>query len=135
MAAQHIKSDSFDEQRFLKLVDQVTQKIDCIKCANCCNQLRTILNKEDIARISKQLNLTQANFAKEYLTKYDETHLEFVKLPCPLLSENRCKIYPARPEACKTFPYLEGIRNYSTHALLSNAKNCLIVYNVLLNLI
>lgn len=133
-AADYIKSERFDRSGFLKIVDQITSRTDCIRCANCCKILRTILDKEDISRIAKELDMNMSCFSDKYLEPYDDTHLEIARLPCFLLSENRCRIYPARPNACKSFPYLEGIDNYSTHALMSNAKNCPIVYNVLCNI-
>jgi hypothetical protein len=31
-----------------RIADEVTSQIDCTKCANCCKQIRPILDKDDV---------------------------------------------------------------------------------------
>nr|MDO8082667.1 hypothetical protein [Candidatus Freyarchaeota archaeon] len=45
-----------------KLYRQVSSKIDCKTCANCCKKLQPLLDQEDIERLSKAMGLTAEQF-------------------------------------------------------------------------
>ena len=128
-----LKSDGFDQERFQKVVREITEKIDCTKCANCCKVLKPALNEQDIERISKHLNLTKEEFTLKHLAKSDENEPEINQLPCPFLTDNKCQIYEIRPETCRGYPHLEKDVTVRCYEFLSNAEICLIAFNVLEN--
>ncbi len=128
-----LKSDELDFERFNKIVKEVTEKIDCTICANCCKALGTVLNELDIEKISNYSNLTKEEFISKYLTKNDENELEIKQLPCPFLKDNRCQIYEIRPETCKNYPNFDKDVSFRCHQFFSNAEICPIVFNVLEN--
>ena len=129
-----LKSDEIDHERFQKIVKEITEKIDCTKCANCCKVLKPTLNEQDIVRISEHLHLTKEDFIYKYLIKNDENELEFRQVPCIFLVENKCNIYEIRSESCKEYPILIGKDvTMRYHAFFSNAEVCPTVFNVLEN--
>lgn len=127
-----LKTDELDFAAFNKIVKEVTEKIDCTKCGNCCREISPVLREEDIKRISEMLKISRDEFIKEY-TKTDEDDIIF-NLPCPFLKENKCSVYEARPDDCRNFPNLDKDIASRCHAFFfSNAGMCPIVFNVLQN--
>src|SRR3990167_8843099 len=57
-----LKSDELDQDRFQRMVKEITGKIDCTKCSNCCKALRPALNEEDVGRISEHSGLAKEDF-------------------------------------------------------------------------
>ena len=83
-------------------------KIDCLDCANCCKSLGPRIEQEDIVRISSFLQITASEFVGNYLVMDEEGDFVFKSMPCPFLQEdNKCKIYEARPLACKEYPHTD----------------------------
>lgn len=128
-----LKSDEFNQERFQKIVREITEKIDCTICANCCKVLKSALNEQDVERISKHLNLAKDEFILKYLIRNDGNEMEINQLPCHFLADNKCQIYEIRPEACRGYPNLDKEVTVRCHAFLSNAEICLIAFNVLEN--
>ena len=127
-----LKTDELDFKRFKKIVNEVTEKIDCTKCGNCCKEISPVLKDEDIERTSEKLNLTKEEFIKRYLINDKDNDLIF-NLPCPFLIENKCSIYEPRPKDCRSFPNLDKDVTARCHQFFSNAEICPIVFNVLQN--
>ena len=129
-----LKSDEIDHERFQKIVKEVTGKIDCTKCSNCCKALRPALNEQDIGRISEHLNLAKEDFISKYTVRSSENEFELKQMPCPFLFDNKCQIYEIRPESCKEYPNLLA-KDVTTrcHAFFRNAEVCPIVFNALEN--
>lgn len=125
-----LKTDELDFKRFNKIVKEVTEKIDCTKCGNCCKEISPVLKDEDIKKAAENLKISKDEFIKEY-TKTDEDII--FNLPCNFLKENKCSIYEARPEDCREFPNLNKNITVRCHQFFSNADICPIVFNVLQN--
>lgn len=130
--SEFLKSDEFDQEIFIKIVDEITKQIDCTKCANCCKVLGIVLNELDIERISKHLKLTKEEFISKYLVKNDN-ELKIKQLPCPFLKDNNCSIYEIRPKTCREYPNLDKDVSDRCQQFFSNAEICPIVFNVLEN--
>jgi Fe-S-cluster containining protein len=116
-----------------RITDEVTAQIDCTKCANCCKKINPTLDKEDIARFARGLNIPVAEFQERYLIQNQENGsiYRFNGLPCLFLKNKRCSNYAFRPEDCHSYPHLE--KNEFVHRLMgtiSNYEICPIVFNV-----
>lgn len=90
------------------LHEKAFEKIDCLKCANCCKTTGPLLKNKDIDRLSEELRIRPANFAKEYLKVDEDNDNVFKNMPCPFLKEdNYCSVYSARPNACREYPHTD----------------------------
>jgi hypothetical protein len=69
-----------------KLYKKISSEIDCKKCANCCKEMKPVLDIKDIQKLSKGLDLSVSLFKSKYLTKDGESeNYVFNKNPCPFL--------------------------------------------------
>lgn len=90
------------------LHEKAFEKIDCMKCANCCKTTGPLLKNKDIERLSEQLQIRPANFVTEYLKIDEDNDYVFKKMPCPFLKkDNHCSVYSARPNACREYPHTD----------------------------
>jgi len=115
-----------------KLYKQISSRIDCKKCANCCKEIELGLYKEDIDNFSKGLEISAEQFRKRYLVKGEEQgEFYFKEKPCPFLKNNLCSHYHYRPEACRSYPHLH--KNdfvFRLIGVIRNSSVCPIVFNV-----
>jgi uncharacterized protein len=94
------------DQYIHPLHDQIFEKTDCLKCANCCITTGPLLTGKDIERIAKNLKLKPASFIEQYLKLDEDKDYVFKSLPCPFLAlDNICSIYDDRPKACREYPH------------------------------
>ena len=82
-----LKEDELDFKRFNKIVKEVTEKIDCTKCANCCKEISPVLSEEDIKRAAERLNIDREEFIKKYTKTDEDKEIIFNNLPCPYLKK------------------------------------------------
>ncbi len=80
----------------------------CRHCGYCCTQI-VVLSRKDIERI-KKLGYNERDFAEE-----DHLGRKRIKIPsyyCYFLGlrdgKTFCRIYEARPETCRKYPFFEG---------------------------
>ena len=109
----------------------VSARIDCRECANCCRELVPALGKKDVARLAATLQQTPEQFSRAYLTKSPEPgRLEMNRKPCPLLEGKLCRLYDDRPEACRGYPFLDRPDfNGRSLMVLWNLPYCPLVFN------
>jgi Fe-S-cluster containining protein len=115
-----------------ELYEEVSGRIDCTTCANCCKVARPVLGPSDVKRLVARLNLPARDFRDRYLKKNEDgAGWLFVSLPCPFLSDNRCTVYGDRPRECRSFPHLHK-RDFTSRLIqvISNYSLCPIVFNV-----
>ncbi len=126
-----------DKNKTLKqlpaLHEEAFEKMDCLKCANCCKNYSPRFKTPDIKRISKVLQLKEGVFIEKYLRIDDDGDYVTVTLPCPFLGDdNKCSIYEDRPSDCKRFPYTdEDVFFKRPQLTMKNAEFCPIVVSVL----
>ena len=116
-----------------KLHDEAFEKINCLKCGNCCKSYSPRFKTPDIKRISKILKMKEGEFIETYLRLDEDGDYVTKKIPCPFLgTDNHCSIYENRPGDCVRFPYTnEDIIVKRQHLTLKNSSFCPIVYYVL----
>jgi len=86
----------------------------CVGCGRCCYCSPIAVNGKDIRVMACALHMNVKNFKKEYTERYPgHPELSHFKKenPCVFLDEhNKCKIYNARPDMCRQYPLLKGLR-------------------------
>jgi Fe-S-cluster containining protein len=110
----------------------VSSRIDCTRCANCCTYFSPIFNESDIRRMSKGMGITRPEFEERYLQKNGgERGYVVEQTPCPFLESSLCSHYEYRPEACASFPHLHKADFvFRLMDVVNNYPICPIVYNV-----
>lgn len=108
------------------------EKIDCLKCANCCKTTGPLFTDKDIERISSKLKLSQQQFIEQYLRVDEDNDYVLQQVPCPFLgSDNYCSIYEDRPKACREYPHTDRKKQYPLLNLnLKNTEVCPAVYEM-----
>lgn len=119
------------------LHEEAFEKIDCLKCANCCKNFSPRFKTPDVKRISRHLKLRESDFIDKYLKVDDEGDYVVNSLPCPFLGDdNYCTIYDQRPSDCVRFPYTDEDIFIKRQALTQkNTTFCPITYYVIEKLI
>lgn len=87
-------------------------KFECQGSGNCCTSHGefgfVFLTLDDRRRFAKHLNISTAQFTRQYCDMRDGVwHLkEDPKNPdCMFLKNKRCSVYEARPTQCRTWPF------------------------------
>ncbi len=130
-----------DKNKVLKqlpvLHEEAFERVDCLKCANCCKNYSPRFKTPDIKRISRHLKMRESDFIEKYLKVDEEGDYVVKSLPCPFLGhDNYCSIYEERPSDCRRFPYTNEDVIIKRPALtLKNTTFCPITYYVMEKLI
>jgi Fe-S-cluster containining protein len=126
----------YDDERLMrvvsKLAEHVSSQIDCTECANCCRQLDVYLEAGDVKRLAGVLEMTVSALQTSFLqadVEFEEKSW-YLPAPCPLLEDNLCRTYAARPDECRAYPHLHA--DFVAHSIrrIEDAFVCPIVYNV-----
>lgn len=114
-----------------ELYQDVSSKIDCTVCANCCKTIQPILDKDDIAKLSKCINIAVTAFTEGFVTNDEEGKKVLNQIPCTFLNNNKCIHYSSRPKDCNSYPHLHkrGF-TFRLFGVLDNYSICPIVFNV-----
>lgn len=126
------RDDKKTDQVVHRLNDEISAQIDCTTCGNCCKTYMISLEKADITRLSGFLGITDEECMSKYLeVSQEERTIIFNKIPCHFLCENKCTVYAARPEDCRSYPHLHN-ENFTSrlYGVISNYAVCPIVFNV-----
>ena len=84
------------------------EKIDCLKCANCCKTTGPLFTDKDIIRIAKHFRMKPQQFTEQFLQLDEENDYVLKSVPCTFLdADNYCSIYEVRPKACREFPHTD----------------------------
>jgi len=133
----YLKAHHYRDGRFRWLAAEVQRQIDCKLCANCCRQTRVNVSAAEVAAIAAFLGASSEQVLREYTETDPEdrrTMLRQRQDACIFLEQNLCRIYDARPRACREFPYLTA-PGRSPGARMSSvcrrAWLCPIVFNTL----
>ena len=77
---------------------------DCSLCNICCLEGVLHLDEEDIKKISRYLKIKPESLVKSYTNYNLKTGEIKIDMPCSFLKNNKCIIYPVRPEVCRNYP-------------------------------
>lgn len=114
-----------------RLNREISGRIDCTKCGNCCAKLKPCITDQDIDRLSENLKMPTQKVRDEYIETEDGDQY-FKNLPCLFLKNKKCTVYDDRPDDCRSFPHLHKTRFTSRlFGVINNYSICPIVFNVL----
>lgn len=114
------------------LYQEASKVINCRTCANCCKELQPVMDKDDIQKLSKGMDISVTEFIERYLSKSEDSEeYRFNKSPCPLLADNLCSYYDHRPKECRSYPHLHK-KEFTSRSMsaIENCPVCPIVFNV-----
>ncbi|MFQ3597242.1 MAG: YkgJ family cysteine cluster protein [Chloroherpetonaceae bacterium] len=112
------------------LSDAIEPDIDCKACANCCKGLYAAAHEDELLALAQAKGMSIDGFKETFVKPYKEAYY-FRTKPCPMLRENLCIAYDARPVCCRTFPNLKGEHfKYRFQSVMEKYPICPIVFNV-----
>lgn len=116
-----------------QLHEDISEKIDCLSCANCCRSLGPAIYDKDIERMAKALRIKPSEVVSSYLRVDEDGDYVFKTMPCPfLMPDNYCSIYDSRPKACREYPHTDRKNFEQIYKLtVKNTATCPIAYEVL----
>ena len=87
------------------------QIFTCQKCGECCRGYGgTFVSQEDIALISKYLNIDPDHFIGDFCQMSgDKPLLAQHQNGYCVFWDNLCTIHPVKPEMCKKWPFIESL--------------------------
>jgi Fe-S-cluster containining protein len=100
-----------------------------VACFNaCCRNLNQVLTPYDVLCLKRFLEMSSSDFLSRYTEESTgpTTGLPVVSLrfndaedlACPFVSDVGCRVYPARPASCRTYPLARGVsRDHGTGGL------------------
>jgi len=112
---------------------EVTEKIDCLKCANCCKTMFPTWKKAEIKRAAERFGMTYKYYFKKYLYVDKSGDIMNKKTPCQHLQKNNmCGIYDIRPIDCSGFPHTHSrdFKLYISGTHIQNLDYCPITFGV-----
>ncbi len=108
------------------------EKIDCLKCANCCKTTGPLFTDKDIIRIAKHFRMKPQQFTEQFLQLDEENDYVLKSVPCTFLdADNYCSIYEVRPKACSEFPHTDRKKfQQISNLTLKNVAICPAAFNI-----
>lgn len=113
--------------------NKISERTDCLQCANCCRTLGPRITDKDVEKMAKSLRIKPVDLINKHLRIDEDGDLVFQSMPCPFLgNDNYCTIYESRPKACREYPHTDRKKFYQIYKLsVKNAYTCPIVHEVL----
>lgn len=125
-----------DEEKVDKIVHQlhaeITAKIDCTQCGNCCDKLRPALSETELKSLAEIDNLPSVEFERQFVEQDEFEEIKYLKdIPCKYLKDKKCTIYNQRPDECRSYPHTHK-DEFTTrlHGVIDNYEVCPIVFNL-----
>ena len=123
-------SQKIDELVF-EINNQVTPKIDCTQCGNCCKSFMINVSLPEAEQLATHLQIDTKQLKEKYLEESLQGNLIMKSIPCSFLKENKCTIYNYRFSGCREFPHLDR-PNFTDRLFgtLTFYATCPIIFNV-----
>ncbi len=91
---------------------------ECTGCGNCCTKTDgfVYLTEPEAREIAELLDISEAEFLARFVdVQVEDDHFALRSREngdCIFLVEERCTVYPARPQQCRTYPFWpENVRS------------------------
>ena len=105
-------------------------RFQCTQCGACCTGTSDHyieVTQEEQENIRNFLNLSRQWFKQRYLVRYDDK-IKSLSIEkdgrCTFLGDNnRCRIYPVRPQQCRSYPFWPEIV-VNTGAWRAESRRC-----------
>lgn len=112
---------------------EISDRTNCLECANCCRSLGPRITDKDVEKMGKALRMKPVDVVSRYLRVDEDGDMVFRSMPCPFLGDdNYCAIYESRPKACREYPHTDRKKFFQIYKLsVKNASTCPIVYEVM----
>lgn len=127
----NLDSSSLDKAVF-NLSEQISPKIECTDCGNCCKSLMVNIDEAEANNLAAHLGQTRETFDAKYLDKGDSGRMVVNAIPCHFLVGNSCSVYEHRFAGCKEFPAFHvpdfNKRLFTTYM---HYDRCPIIFNVM----
>jgi len=130
---------SFLKKQDSKKIDQlvhvinadITPKIDCTECGNCCKTLMINITSEESERLATHLKMTVPDLKSKYIEESLQGKMITNTIPCHFLGGTKCTIYEERFTECRDFPHLHK-DNFTDRLFgtLMYYAMCPIIFNV-----
>ncbi len=112
------------------LDSEILKQFKCSGCGECCRWTGSVLLTDaDLPRLATHLGLSEQNFIDKH-TQLSPNRRQLALFnqadgSCAFLKGDRCSIYEARPEQCRTFPYAWSVSSGCPELdqLLAQQKN------------
>ena len=122
-------SETIDAE-VMKLNNNITPKINCTECGNCCKSLMINVTEIEADALSAHLKLTRNAFDEKNLEK-GVSMMVMNAIPCNFLDNNICTVYEYRFSGCKEFPAMHlPDFNKRLFTTFMHYSRCPIIYNV-----
>jgi len=114
-----------------RLHEEITGKIDCLSCGNCC-KLQVELDEEDIEVLSRLENISPESYEDSYCETDAFGDVVLKVKPCRYLEGTTCTIHEHKPRRCKEFPNTHKKDfNHRLLGMISYYEICPIVFNLM----
>ncbi len=112
------------------LNEEISPKIDCTSCGNCCKSLLINVTEEEADNLSMHLAQSRKDFDNQYLEK-SSTMMLMNAIPCAFLKEDKCTVYEHRFAGCREFPAMHLPEfNKRLFTTFMHYSRCPIIFNV-----
>ncbi|MES2431024.1 MAG: YkgJ family cysteine cluster protein [Bacteroidota bacterium] len=114
-----------------ELNENISAKIDCTQCGNCCKSLMINITGEEINGLAAHLQTTPVDVKQKYVEESPGGKMIINTIPCHFLDKTVCTIYEHRFTECREFPHLHrpGFVNRLFGTLMYYSM-CPIIFNV-----
>lgn len=126
---------SNDSEKIDKIVhrlnDEISPRVDCTACGNCCRSLIIHTTEDEHVRLAKRMDMPLETWKGKYVETSHGGDTVMNTIPCHFLSGNICSVYEDRFHECREFPHLH--RDHFVDRLFSTIMHygtCPIIYNV-----
>ena len=114
------------------LSEDISPKISCTSCGNCCKSLMVNIDEDEANRLSEHLGQTRVDFDEAYISKGESGRMVINSIPCHFLVDNSCSVYEYRFAGCREFPAFHvpdfNKRLFTTYM---HYDRCPIIFNVI----
>ena len=119
------------DRRVHRLDAEITPRIDCTACGNCCKTLIIHTERAEHERVAARMAMEPGAWEDAYVETSLGGATVLNHIPCPFLTGTRCSVYEDRFSDCREFPHLH--RPHFTDRLFSTLMhygNCPIIYTL-----